>query len=52
MTFCSYLMLLQNGERTENGKKAVYKLDVNGTKYTVVTYVKQNKEEFHNFYFK
>ena len=33
-----------------DGKKAVYKLDVNGTKYTVVTYVKQNKEEFHNFY--
>ncbi|MBQ5752483.1 MAG: hypothetical protein IIV89_06525, partial [Bacteroidaceae bacterium] len=42
--------VIANGERTENGKKAVYKLDVNGTKYTVVTYVKQNKEEFHNFY--
>ena len=42
--------VIAKGDRIENGKKAVYKLNVNGTKYTVVTYVKQNKEEFHNFY--
>ena len=42
--------VISNGERTVKGRKAVYKLEKDGVKYTVVTYIKENKEEFKNFY--
>ncbi len=42
--------VIANGERTENGKKAVYKHSIDGVEYTVITENNKGREEFANFY--
>ncbi len=42
--------IIENGERTVNGKKVVYESKINGVIYKVVTEKVGNKEIFNNFY--
>ena len=42
--------IVANGERTESGKKIVYKYSIDSVEYTVITENNKGREEFANFY--